>query len=230
MPLLMRPLPQICLQAASTLMLAASCGCSQNYLVYSISGVQAKFCVPKSHTLPEVLLKLPGASVEDKGFAFAGCRYAPAGTQCNVLKSIITGSTAPYKTFKGWRWQDFPNDTPIRALASSPNSTLKSKHHGSVVVVSNKQDWRWYVWLKANHLSANEKPFLEEGDQLIATCRTQTVVIADKNVKEIACNRIVRGQDYVLNYSFVSDTPIPQGVETLDSTVFSQIDSWRCKQ
>ena len=48
------------------------------------------------------------------------------------------------------------------------------------------------------------------------------------DVNEIACNRIVQGKDYALNYSFVSKTHVPQDVEALDATVFSQIDHWRC--
>lgn len=225
----MRTLLRIFFGLTTSFTLVGFGSCGQDYRVYSIGGVQAKFCVPKVHIVPDALLKLPGRS-DSEGFAFAGCRYAPAGTQCTVLKSIIGGHTSPTTKFKGWRWQDFSTDAHIRALASMPDSMLQKESHGNIVVVSSKNDWLWYVWRKAKPLTEGAKPFLEDGDRLIAACQTQKVVIADHDVSEIACDRMTQGKDYALKYSFVSGTRVPLDVEALDSQVFSQIDSWRCER
>jgi len=208
-------------------------GCSRAYEVYQVGGVGGKFCVPKAHVVPRIPW-IPASVPEGKDFAFSGCWRNDQAHQsdCPLPSSVQGGVVGPLFNFRKEVWKDLHADSYYKTVVTQPGSSLKVEDEGSVVTVSNKHDWRWYVWHKAAPLANGGEPGLESDDVLLATCQMNKVLLPGKNQKRnaIFCRRQVAGKNYALDYSFESKERIPHNVEALDAQIFAQVDRWRCKK
>lgn len=219
---------------ATTLITLASCG--KAYELYEVDGVSEKFCVPKQYVVPNIPWVPPDSPETPKGFAFKSCWRGDlvASKECVFPKTVQGGFIAPTQSFTGWGWRrgDF-SGSHIYDIALKKDSLLEIEDEGATVVVSNsKRDWNWYVWRKAKPLVEDGKPYLADDDELVATCQTNDVALPGKHEtrKMIACDRYVRGKEYILKYSFESNERVPHDLEKLDAQVFAQLDRWRCKK
>lgn len=112
------------------------------------------------------------------------------------------------------------------------DALLEVVNEQTIVASNERKYWGWYVWHKAQPLTADTKPRLEPEDELIATCQRKDVALpgTSKTRPAILCQRKVAGKDYALDYSFESKERVPRDVEALDAQVFAQLDRWRCQK
>lgn len=186
------------------------------------------FCVPSEHVISAPPWVPENRPSTPRGFAFSGCERIDNVGLCETPQYLITGGVLPKSSFRGWRWQDFPDGAYYRDLINDPNVEVSYSSQGDLIVLTTPPSWkRWLVWKK---VSPGFSPQLHPDDELLEVCQDSPGIVKVFGGYSgfFTCTRHIQGPDYSLMYSFYSSVPIPDDIEKLDRDLLSTIEAWRC--
>lgn len=199
-------------------------GCTNDYSVYHIEGAGSGFCVPKRFEINDSYLGT-ATFLRADGFAFIGCAESLSDTDdsCIIPEHFdLRGVVGPNRKFKGWGWEDFGQDAFYKRVANDLMAEYEAYDSGSLLLVKNKAMTKYFfLWKKGDPLHGEGKPFLADGDELLAVCEADIFN---------SCRRIIRTPEYYISYSFKYSGDLPNNLYGIDSMVIDQISKWRCEE
>jgi hypothetical protein len=212
------------------LLLLADCSSGKEY---TVDGASDHFCVPKKNLIPDIWWIPPDKPGTPRGFSFQGCWNAdPSLKQTCDIPFLRGADVSPLSAFRGQRWQDFKGAF-YRTIVTEPGTKLEAADNGNVMIVSNAlMSPQWYVWKKAAPLPPGAKPFLSDGDTVIAACNDETANIPYKGGtrRYVSCIRSFAGKELAVTYYFETQRSerVPTNTDQMDAAILSQLDKWRC--
>jgi hypothetical protein len=202
---------------------------------FSVDGVDAEFCVPKTgYIAPNIWFVPEDAPGTPRGFSFSGChRLAPRDrAECQFPPEFIGADVEPLSVKRNVAWSELKDAAIFASLAAEPTTQYVVDPSTRMLVVSNKTVWdRWSVWKRATPNDPGKE--LNDRDRLVVSCTEignfeQSAGLG--KVGEYGCSRYTRGNAYAMEYQFITKGPVPseQQLRELESKIFAQVNSWRC--
>lgn len=183
------------------------------------------FCVPAAYAISNVGWA-PSDTDHAGDVAFRGCETADE--KCVLPKEVSSGLITA-RAVQVWKWEGLAADSFYRRVAVEGSPRFELSGDSRTLTLSNPSlSSDLYVWRKA--ASADGGRGLTDGDELLAVCRLAEQAGRRTEPWILSCDRHVQGKNYGLQYTFKSTGHVPQEIQAMDSKIFAQVDSWRCKK
>lgn len=185
--------------------------------VYSIDGATTNFCVPR--TVDVTPARPNQGEVIRGGVTINGCWRSERG-ECVGPENLISFSVTDKGSFLGRKFRDFPSDAHVGMAANQERRGAKPLSDKLIAIPDSADAQKWFVWRVVEVHEAE----MAADDELEVTC------VEKADVGGYLCDRKVAGEDYLLGYSFASQSGFPTTFNLLDRLVVAEVEKFRCQK
>lgn len=203
------------ISAAFAFLLLTSCSGSERE-----AAIENESCVPALYRVTTPNWIPHSGTLTDTGVAFRGC-WNVQSKDCVLPREIFTGGFSRGVAPEA-RLGSMPADAPYRLMAIEMEGDLVADAGGQMVAIPSTGAWdRWLVWKAPDGKLSSDA-------ELLAACEDRQVLLQGKYESTTMCKRMVSGEGYYADYTFVSQGRFPRGLDQLDQKLMGVLKSWGC--
>lgn len=208
--------------------------CTTRAREFVVNGVPGKFCVPEENVPDDVWWVPPDAPNTPKGFSFLGCTTSKISTDgsCGLPEQLVSADVEPNNLARIESWTNVKTSALFVALSNDPATKYEIDGPTGFLVVSNPHVWKeWFIWRRADP-QANDETRPTDRDTLVASCSEVADFPNSSGIGfegSYGCRRYAPGPAFSVRYRFISQSRIPDQLDSLDAALFDQVRRWQCK-
>jgi hypothetical protein len=204
---------------------------------YIVDGVSGKFCVPRGYPPKGVWFAPNDQPTTPHGFSFMGCELLDEKIRqaCKLPDGLIGASVIPLSVAVNQTWGELKGAALFQRLISDPAVEYEISTETNMLTVYNRNVWpSWFIWGRNSKQRDTSAYHLHDSDVLILSCSNSNIFPGGNGGlgggDDFACERYVRGNNYAIKYKFISPDRVPDEsrLQKLDSSLFRQVDLWKC--